>query len=58
MKQTKDETFQMRVDKAFLHSINEWRRKQIDLPPCAEAIRRLVALALEAEAEKESTECD
>ena len=44
----KDRTFQMRVDEDFLKSIDDWRRKQPDLPSRSEAIRRLVAMALEA----------
>ena len=36
------ERFEMRVTKAFLKVVDEWRRKQPDLPSRAEAIRRLV----------------
>jgi hypothetical protein len=36
------ERFQMRVSPSFLRLIDEWRRKQPDLPSRAEAIRRLV----------------
>ena len=46
----KDSTLQMRVSKAFLKSIDEWRRKQPDLPSRAAAIRRLCELALKAKA--------
>ena len=42
----KDSTLQMRVSKAFLKSIDEWRRKQDDLPSRSEAIRRLVEIGL------------
>jgi hypothetical protein len=38
------EKFQMRVSPEFLALIDEWRRTQRDLPPRAEAIRRLVAM--------------
>jgi hypothetical protein len=38
------ERFQMRVSPTFLRLIDEWRRKQSDLPSRAEAIRRLVEL--------------
>jgi hypothetical protein len=31
----------MRVDPAWMHRIDEWRRKQDDLPSWAEAIRKL-----------------
>jgi hypothetical protein len=42
----KDTTLQMRVSEAFLKSVDDWRRKQPDLPSRAAAIRRLVAIAL------------
>ena len=44
----KDTTLQMRVSDAFLKSIDDWRRKQPDLPSRAAAIRRLVELGLKA----------
>jgi hypothetical protein len=42
------ERLEMRVSKSFLHTVDEWRRAQPDLPPRAEAIRRLVELGLGA----------
>lgn len=36
----------MRVDSAWLEAIDDWRRAQTDIPPRAEAIRRLVAMGL------------
>jgi hypothetical protein len=42
----KDTTLQMRVSQSFLKSIDDWRRKQADLPSRAAAIRRLVEIAL------------
>jgi len=39
----------MRVSEDFLRAIDDWRRKQPDLPSRAEAIRRLVDKALRAE---------
>jgi hypothetical protein len=36
----------MRVPRSFLISVDEWRRKQPDLPTRSEAIRRLVEKAL------------
>lgn len=42
------ERLQMRVSPEFLTRVDEWRRKQIDLPSRSEAIRRLVEKALEA----------
>lgn len=36
----------MRVSSAFLEKIDDWRRRQPDIPPRAEAIRRLVEVAL------------
>jgi hypothetical protein len=45
--------FEMRVPKAWLSQVDEWRRLQADLPSRAEAIRRLVELGL-ANAERET----
>jgi uncharacterized protein len=42
----KSERFEMLVDPTFLRRIDDWRRKQPDLPSRAEAIRRLVEQAL------------
>ena len=42
----KDTTMQMRVSQSFLKSIDDWRRRQPDMPSRAEAIRRLVEQAL------------
>ena len=41
-----DRPFQMRVSEQFLRMVDDWRRRQIDLPSRAEAIRRLVELAV------------
>jgi hypothetical protein len=51
-----DRPFQMRVSEAFLRTVDDWRRRQKDLPSRAEAIRRLVELGarLKATAERES----
>jgi hypothetical protein len=38
----------VRVDEEFLKLIDEWRRKQDDLPGRPEAIRRLVEIGLKA----------
>ena len=42
----KQKRFEMRADDAFLKAVDDWRRKQADLPGRAEAIRRLVELGL------------
>jgi hypothetical protein len=42
----KAERFEMRVTSAFLRAVDNWRRKQEDLPSRAEAIRRLVERGL------------
>jgi hypothetical protein len=42
----KKERFEMRVPASFLKTIDDWRRKQPELPSRAEAIRRLVELGL------------
>jgi hypothetical protein len=39
-------TLQMRVSASYLKSVDEWRRRQPDLPSRSEAIRRLTAIAL------------
>jgi hypothetical protein len=54
MKDTTDpaRTFQMRVKKSFTDKVDAWRRQQPDLPPLAEAIRRLVEKGLEADRKK------
>jgi hypothetical protein len=41
-----DRPFQMRVSEEFLRTVDDWRRRQKDLPSRAEAIRRLVELAV------------
>jgi hypothetical protein len=40
----------LRIDEDFWPPIDDWRRKQPDLPSRAEAIRRLIAQALAADA--------
>lgn len=42
----KDRTFQMRASDEWLRKVDDWRRKQPEIPPRAEAIRRLVEKAL------------
>jgi transposase len=42
------ERFQMRVSERFLQQIDDWRRTEPDLPPRAEAIRRLVERGISA----------
>jgi uncharacterized protein len=44
----KNERFEMRVPASFLNTIDDWRRKQPELPSRAEAIRRLVEIGLKA----------
>ena len=46
----KEDRFGMRVDAEWMRAIDEWRRKQPDLPSRAEAIRRLVELGLAVKA--------
>lgn len=45
---TQDIPLQMRVNAQFLKEIDDWRRKQEDLPPRTEAIRRLVREGIKA----------
>jgi uncharacterized protein len=42
----KNERFEMRVSAELLEQIDDWRRRQTDIPSRAEAIRQLVELAL------------
>jgi hypothetical protein len=44
--------FEMRADDDFIRAVDEWRRKQPDIPGRAEAIRRLVELGLKAKPKK------
>lgn len=46
MVREKAERLEMRVSVEFLGKIDDWRRKQPDLPSRAEAIRQLVELGL------------
>jgi hypothetical protein len=46
------ERFQMRVSPGFIRLIDEWRRKQPDLPSRAESLRRLVEIAVASERRK------
>jgi hypothetical protein len=39
----------MRVSDSFLRMVDDWRRGQLDLPSRAEAIRRMVELAINVE---------
>jgi hypothetical protein len=47
-----NKVFQMRATEEWLRRIDDWRRIQPDLPPRAEAIRRLVEIALNVSAPK------
>jgi len=40
------ERFLMRVSPQFLARVDQWRRKQLDLPNRSEAIRRLVEVGM------------
>ena len=51
----KDDTpstrFEMRAPKTWLARVDDWRRSQPDIPPRAEAIRRLVDETLDKHVE-------
>src|SRR5689334_13510436 len=53
-KQIKDRLFQMRVSEQFLRTIDEWRREQSDLPPRAEAVRRMVEIVAKSRKKQDS----
>ena len=44
----KTQRFELRIPSGFFKGIDDWRRKQEDLPSRAEAIRRLVEIGLKA----------
>lgn len=44
--------FQMRYDDEWMARIDEWRRKQPDIPSRAEAIRRIVDMVLKPDKTK------
>lgn len=48
----KTEEFEMRMEPETLKKVDDWRRKQPDLPSRAEAIRRLVEMGLARKARK------
>jgi metal-responsive CopG/Arc/MetJ family transcriptional regulator len=48
----KIERIELRASGEFLKAIDEWRRKQLDLPSRSSAIRQLVEKALENEVGK------
>jgi hypothetical protein len=45
----KTERFEMRAGEDFFDAIDNWRRAQPDLPPRAEAVRRLVEAGLKSD---------
>jgi metal-responsive CopG/Arc/MetJ family transcriptional regulator len=45
----KDQRIQLVADAAFIAQVDEWRRRQPDLPSRSEAIRRLVNRALKTD---------
>lgn len=47
----KDVRFEMRLTEELVERLNRWRQRQDDPPSRAEAIRQLVVMALDAEAE-------
>ena len=44
---THDRMIQMRVNDEFVRRIDDWRRKQPELPSRSEALRRLIELGLQ-----------
>jgi metal-responsive CopG/Arc/MetJ family transcriptional regulator len=45
--------FEIRLPPALADEIDGWRRKQADIPPRAEAARRLIELGLKADKQPE-----
>lgn len=46
--------YQIRLSTSFWKKVDEWRRQQEEIPPRAEAIRRLVEAGLAAESKTKS----
>jgi hypothetical protein len=46
--------YQIRRSTSFWRKVDEWRRQQEEIPPRAEAIRRLVEAGLAAESKAKS----
>jgi hypothetical protein len=53
-KTPQDRPFQMRVSDEFLRLVDDWRRRQKDIPSRAEAIRRLVELGTKQMSDRDS----
>jgi hypothetical protein len=45
----------MRADNNFFKRVDDWRRQEDDIPPCAEAARRLVEIGLQYDAPTRET---
>jgi hypothetical protein len=52
MAQRKLRTFQMRTDDGFMEAVDDWRARQRPILSRAEAIQRLVAMALKSDKPK------
>jgi hypothetical protein len=52
MAQRKVRIFQMRTDDGFMEAVDDWRARQRPILSRAEAIQRLVAMALKCEKPK------
>ncbi len=48
--------FELRLPPELGEDIDDWRRRQADIPPRAEAARRLIELGLEAARQRKATE--
>lgn len=46
-----DKTFQMRASEEWLRELDNWRRKQPEIPSRSEAIRQLVRLGMKGESD-------
>lgn len=54
MAEALDQRLQLVIGRSQVRAIDEWRRRQPDLPSRSEAIRRLIDAALNADAAKTS----
>jgi hypothetical protein len=52
LRMVESERFEMRISPELLEAIDTWAKAQPDKPPRAAAVKRLIAMALEAEEKK------
>jgi metal-responsive CopG/Arc/MetJ family transcriptional regulator len=56
LRMVESERFEMRISPELLAEIDAWAKAQPDKPPRATAVKRLIAMALEAEEKRAKRE--